>query len=371
MFPIVDVSLLAGATARGHAYGAACAAQIAISVNTYTQTFAAHDISWETARARAMHYLSVISALDASLVDELEGIAQGSGQPLDVILALNCRTEILPASFLGNPADAAPAQDLSECTAMCVSASASENGGAWMAQNWDWVGRQRAALVLLRTVDSAGTAILTLTEAGMLAKIGLNAHGFALGLNIVRSQLDGAQIGLPVHIVLRHLLSCTSIAQARVRLKALGSLGFGASSNVPCADAHGEAVCFEIAPAGWAEHASSTGVVVHTNHFLCESLVPQQAPLTAFVSSPSRLATAEGYAQPRPIGFSHLQTFLRDESDGFLSICRQPNPQLPADTRIESVAGIIISVRERRMWVAPDVPSRVAFEAIDFLTPST
>ena len=200
----------------------------------------------------------------------------------------------------------------------------------------------------------------------MLAKIGLNTHGFALGLNIVRSQLDGAQIGLPVHIVLRHLLSCTSIAQARVRMKALGSLGFGASSNIPCADALGEAVCFEVAPAGWAEHASSSGVVVHTNHFLCESLVAQQAPLTAFVSSPSRLATAAGYAQARPIGLNYLQTFLRDESDGFLSICRQPNPDLPADTRIESVAGIIISARQRRMWIAPDVPSRVNFEAVDF-----
>jgi isopenicillin-N N-acyltransferase like protein len=371
MFPIVDVSHLPSATARGHAYGTQCAAQIAISVNTYTQTFASYGISWETARSRAMRYLGVISALDASLVDELEGIALGSGQPLDAILALNCRTEILPPNFLAKPAQTAPCQDLSECTAMCVSASTSENGGAWMAQNWDWMGRQRAALLLLRTVDSAGTAILTLTEAGMLAKIGLNTHGFALGLNIVRSQLDGAHIGLPVHIVLRHLLSCSAIAQARTRLRALQALGFGASSNIPCADAHGEAVCFEIAPAGWAEHANSAGVVVHTNHFLCESLIPQQAPLSAFVSSPSRLVTAQGYAQMRPLGFTHLQTFLRDESDGFLSICRQPDPDLPADTRIESVAGIIISARERRMWVAPDVPSRVAFEAIDCLTPST
>ena len=75
---------------------------------------------------------------------------------------------------------------------------------------------------------------------------------------------------------------------------------------------------------------------------------------------------AQGYAQARPIDISHLQTFLRDESDGFLSNCRQPNPQLPADTRIESVAGIIIRARERRMWITSGIACCVAFEVIDF-----
>jgi isopenicillin-N N-acyltransferase like protein len=375
MFPIIDVRGTHDARARGIAYGQAAAAQTAYSIATYARLFAFCGISWAQARERALDYLPVIGALDPLLVDELHGIAQGSGQPFDAILALNCRTEILPPSYLDGEAHvadgalaanrAAGIEDWSECTAMCVSAHASFEGHAWFAQNWDWIGRQRAALVILKTEDAQGRRITTLTEAGMLAKIGLNEAGFALGLNIVRSVRDGAAPGVPVHALLRHLLSCDGLVEARVRLQAVEALGFGASSNIPCADASGEVGCFEVAPAGWAELAPTDGVVVHTNHFLCSALLPQQAPLGQVVSSAPRLATASKHAVRAPIGFAALQDFLRDESDGALSICRSPDPSIPVEARIESVAGIIIDPHARQLWIAPDVPSRVEFARVD------
>ena len=380
MFPTIDVLQHSSAHARGLAYGRAAAGQTAHSVATYARLFASCGIPWAEAARRSRAYLPVIEALDASLVDELHGIAEGSGQPIDAILALNCRTEILPASYLddagahdlaANAAAAALAanrsaglQDWSECTAMCVAPEASADGAAWFAQNWDWIGRQRAALVVLKTVDAAGQRITTLTEAGMLAKIGLNEAGFALGLNIVRSLHDGARPGVPVHVLLRHLLSCASVADARERLQAIAALagpGFGSSSNIPCADAPGDVACFEVAPAGWAEVKPANGTIVHTNHFLCEALLPQQAPVGAAVSSAPRLATAARHAARPRLGLVELQAFLRDESDGYLSICRSPNPAWPLESRMESVAGIIIRPRSRQIWIAPDVPSRVAF----------
>jgi len=378
MFPILDISAHTHARDRGIACGRGARDQIAHSVSTYARLFAACGIDWSEASRRSMRYLAVIEALDAALVDELRGIADGSGQPFEAILALNCRTEILPASYLDNAspdlADSARAasaanraaglQDWSECTAMCVAPEASADGQTWFAQNWDWIGRQRAALVVLKTVDAAGRRITTLTEAGMLAKIGLNDAGFALGLNIVRSTIDGERPGVPVHALLRHLLSCASLAEARVRLQAVAALGFGSSSNIPCADAHGEVACFEVAPAGWAELKPTRGTVVHTNHFVCEALLPQQAPVGAAISSAPRLATAANHAGRSRIGMAELQAFLRDESDGYLSICRSPNPAWPIESRMESVAGVIIDTRSRRMWIAPDVPSRVAFDEV-------
>lgn len=357
MFPIIDVSAHASAHARGLAYGRAARPQVAQSISTYMQLFAACGVGWPEAVARARRFQPAIDALDSSLSDEVRGIAEGSEQPLDAILALNCRTEILPASILD-----ANLSDASECTAMCVAPEASANGHAWFAQNWDWLGQQREALVVLKTRDDRGRRIITLTEAGMLAKIGLNDAGFALGLNIVRSRNDGERPGVPVHALLRHLLSCASIAEARVRLRAIEAIGFGSSSNVPCADAVGEVACFEVAPAGWAELRPANGVVVHTNHFLCEALVPHQAPVGAAVSSGSRLETARQHAATPHIGLPELQAFLRDASDGYLSICRSPNPDWPAESRMESVAGIVIDAHARQMWIAPDVPSRVPFQ---------
>ena len=358
------------------------------SRNTYARLFAHCGVDWATACARALNYHPVIEALDPALMREIEGLAEGSGLQVAEVLALNCRTEILPPGFLGDTDIEArqaleanraaglpdwlegskldPAIELGECTAMGVGPQASENGYTWLAQNWDWLGRQRQALVLLHARNSQGTRLLTLTEGGMLAKIGMNQHGFALGLNILRSHDDGARPGVPVHVLLRHLLGFPTVAAVREELGRIGrTLGFGAASNIPCADASGEVACFEVAPAGWAELRPEGGVVVHTNHFVCDSLLSAQAPVGQTLSSLPRLQTARRHADQSPLQLEKLQTFLRDESDGHLSICRSPDPSLPPEGRVESVAGIVMNTTTREMWIAPGVPCRCNFEKVD------
>jgi isopenicillin-N N-acyltransferase-like protein len=389
MFPCIDTLRAASAHERGQMYGQQAKGRIQHSVITYARLFAACGIDWASACECAMRFEPVIEQVDVDLMAELRGMAQGSGQTLGSLMALNCRTEILPPTFFTDEpqlAHAALAANRAaglpdwladapwdgalkdgECTAMGVTAAASQTGQAWLAQNWDWMGRQREALVLLHTQGPSGQSITTLTEAGMLAKIGINQSGFALGLNILRSNRDGTRVGVPVHVLLRHLLDCRSVAHARERLHALQTelgLGFGAASNVPCADAEGQAACFEVSPAGWAEVMPTHGVVVHTNHFVCESLLAEQAPMGPGLSSHNRLSTAGQHALKTPIGQTDLERFLRDESDGFLSICRSPDPSVPPESRVESVAGIVMQTQPPAMWVACDVPSRVAFEAV-------
>ncbi|MFM8575745.1 MAG: C45 family autoproteolytic acyltransferase/hydrolase [Limnohabitans sp.] len=388
MFPSTWIAPGLSGMVRGRQQGQAVRAQALHSRNTYARLFAHCGIDWATACERALAYRPVIEALDPELMQEIGGLAEGSGLGLTEVLALNCRTEILPPGFLGTATVDArlalasnraaglpdwlendaldPAAEDGECTAMVVNPTAAQDGQTWLAQNWDWLGRQRQALVLLETSAPQGTRFITLTEGGMLAKIGMNAHGFALGLNILRSHDDGRRPGVPVHVLLRHLLGFPSVAAVRQELERIGrTLGFGAASNIPCADANGEVACFEVAPAGWAELRPEQGVAVHTNHFVCDSLLGAQAPMGQTLSSQPRLDTAGRHARNVPLGFDALQTFLRDESDGHLSICRSPDPALPPEGRVESVAGIIMNTTTREIWIAPDVPSRCAFEPID------
>lgn len=388
MFPSITLPSGVSGQTRGRLQGQATRLQALHSRNTYARLFAHCGIDWATACERALAYRPVIEALDAELMREIEGLAEGCGLALAEVLALNCRTEILPPGFLGDAGHEAtqalaanraaglpdwldshaldPSAEEGECTAMAVAPSASHNGHAWLAQNWDWLGRQRQALVLLHSHTPQGTPFVTLTEGGMLAKIGMNAHGFALGLNILRSHDDGRRPGVPVHVLLRHLLGLPTLAAVRQALDHIGrTLGFGAASNIPCADASGEVACFEVAPAGWAELRPDHGVVVHTNHFVCDSLLGAQAPMGLTLSSQPRLATAGRHANARPLDRAALESFLRDESDGHLSICRSPDPQLPPEGRVESVAGIVMDTATREIWIAPDVPSRCAFERID------
>jgi len=364
MFPVIE---LAGTAAeRGRRHGALARRQIERSIATYARLFAYCGIDWAGARRRAAGYRETIGAVDPDLVAEIEGIAAGSGRGVDEILALNARTEILPPSYPGDPqADwrriaaanvAAGVPDWAECTAIAVKPSASATGGTLLAQNWDWLGAQRAALVLLRVTEPAGRAYLTLTEAGMLAKIGLNDRGLGVCLNILRSRDDGSRPGIPVHVLLRVLLGCGSVAEA---IDFASGLSFGASSNVLCADATGETAALEFSPRGLHVVRGAGATLCHTNHFLAPGAASAEATLAPSLSSVPRLKRAEAIAaaSPGPIGIADLQRLLRDESDGFLSICRRPDPSLPAEMRLESVASVIMELAAGRMHVAPGVPS--------------
>src|SRR4051812_18807404 len=101
-FPIVDTRSCETPRARGEAYGFQARAQIDRSLATYTMLFASCDISWAEAGRRATAYREVIQWLDPDLMSEIEGIAIGAGLKTADILALNCRTEILPASFFNS-----------------------------------------------------------------------------------------------------------------------------------------------------------------------------------------------------------------------------------------------------------------------------
>ena len=55
---------------------------------------------------------------------------------------------------------------------------------------------------------------------------------------------------------------------------------------------------------------------------------------------------------------------LRDETDGFLSVCRRPDPSLPEEARIESVASVIMELAAGAMHVAPGVPSSMEYRRV-------
>lgn len=383
MFATIDTLDAASASARGLAHGQQAAAAIAHSMQTYARLFAQVGWTWPQVCARALEFESMVAAVDVALVDEVRGIASGSGQSVASIWALNCRSEILPPDFMGEPGLAsawalhenaalgfidwaqqgldAALQD-GECTALLVSGRVSGDGHTYLAQNWDWMGRQRQALRFLRTRDANGRRLVTLTEAGMLGKIGLNECGLALGLNIIRSLDDGSRLGVPIHVLLRHLLSLDSVQALRERLHALRELGFGASSNIPCADASGDVASIEVSPQGWAECPDHDATVAHSNHFLCAPLASRQAPMSPNLSSDLRLATARRHAAAGHVDRVALEAFLRDQSDGEVAVCRSPDPRVALEARVESVAGVIVDLTQRQWWIAPDIPHRCRFE---------
>lgn len=361
MFPVIEIA--GSPFERGRQHGERARSRVERSLANYRALFEHSGLAWNEVQAIAARYARPIRELDAGLYEEIEGIASGAGRSTAELLALNARTEILPPSF---PEKASPewiaamkgGADPGECTAIAVQPSRSATGGALLAQNWDWLGSQRESLVLLRAEKQG---YVTLTEAGMLAKIGLNRHGLGVCLNILRSNADGSSTGVPVHVVLRKLLDCTSVAEAEALAR---RLRHASSSNILCADAAGGAASLELSPAGAGIVRGEDGTLCHTNHFLDPAQLAGAVTPPPSFSTESRLACARRHAASHPrLGLDELQRLLRDESDGLLSICRKPDPTLPWYARVESVASVIMELSRGVMHVAPDVPSRCEYQA--------
>lgn len=352
-FPLIEVS--GGAFERGRRHGEFARARVERSLANYERLFAFNGLAWDEAQRRGLAYRDVIGGFDAALLEEIEGIADGAGRPLAEILALNARTEILPTTFLAGA-------DVGECTAIAVAPRASATGGTLLAQNWDWVGAQREALVLLRVDGDGAPGCLTLTEAGMLAKIGLNAAGLGVCLNILRSVFDGAKPGVPVHVLLRALLKRASVADA---VAFAATLSFGGSSNVLMADRGGEAASLEFSPKGLRVVRPEGATLCHTNHFVHPEAAGWQATQLPNLSTEPRLAKAREHAGARAVhGLEDIKRLLRDESAGLLSICRHPDRSLPPEAQIESVASVIMELERGVMHVAPDIPSRAEYQPV-------
>ncbi len=375
MFPIIEVE--GSARNRGRQHGAQAKARIERSVATYARLFAFCGIDWAGAQKLGAGYRDLIGDLDAELLEEIEGIAAGAGRHVNEILALNSRTEILPPTYPGQPHPerqsiaacnvAGGIPDWGECTSIAIRPAMSTTGTTLLAQNWDWLGSQRDALVLVRSTETDGSTCLTLTEAGMLAKIGLNSHGFGVCLNILRSSDDGSKPGVPVHVLLRALLKRRSVDDA---VAFASKLSFGASSNVLCADAGGKSAALEFSPRGLhvirGEESGMQRALCHTNHFIAAEAAKHQASLAPSLSTYPRLERIETLAGAHRGKYSaeDLQEMLRDESEGFLSICRRPDPAVEREARMETVASVVMDLGEQVMHVAPDVPSMVGYEPV-------
>ena len=194
--------------------------------------------------------------------------------------------------------------------------------------------------------------LFILPLAGSLLMIG---QDYRAKLSLISGERAGVRQLLALD-ALDNLLSAQRDRAAR--------LGFGAGSNIACVDASGDIACFELAPAGWAEWPAVRGRVSHSNHYLSPALQAVQAPMAAALSTQSRLETSCRHGEAAQMDRAGLEAFLRDTGGGYLAVCRHPDPALPPEACVESVAGVMIDATARQMWVAPGVPDTVAFALV-------
>jgi isopenicillin-N N-acyltransferase-like protein len=222
-------------------------------------------------------------------------------------------------------------------------------GGALLAQNWDWHPDLAASTLVWVVRLPSGGWFATLTEAGILAKIGMNSAGLGVCLNLLECSADGGLAGEPIHLLLRRVLSgCASLEDA---LDLLCGAHVSASSAVTVA-VPGEVATVELSPGG----PSVVRGGFHTNHFL----VPPHAGRDTGVEDPA----SSSELRLEVVRREPLRDALRSHAGHPRGVCRHVDESLPWAERTATIASVVMDLAHPALHVAFGQPCTVAYEDV-------
>ncbi|MFC3052902.1 C45 family autoproteolytic acyltransferase/hydolase [Kordiimonas pumila] len=348
--PLIHVS--GGPEERGISYGKQAGDRIAIALDIYREAFGRVGINWAQAMKIAGRFLPAVEKFDADMLAEIKGIAKGSNQPVEAIIAINARTEII--FWRDNELDEKSETDMQEeCTSALALPSATANGHVIHGQNWDWNPKCAACAVVLRIENDNGPDILTFVEAGQLARHGMNGSGLALTVNGLQCDKDCGNIGTPNPLIRRRMLLSNSFAGG---LDAVLNGDISFSHSLTLSHPAGVGSILEATPGETFWLQPENGLLVHANHFKCpvarskildiglrrcpESLYRDQRVLDHMMANHGKIT---------------IDTFKEAFTDTFGTpdaVLRTPKAR-PGGNLSGTVASIIMDTMDRKMWVAP------------------
>jgi len=337
---------------RGFHLGTFEGERIAFTVEAYMRIFqACTGLEHAQVLAVAERYLPVIAEYTPALLQEMRGIASGAGRDLREIVAINARTELLYGGHL-------PA----ECTAVALGPQATVDGGIYLAQNWDWHISLAGGLVLWAIAPSEGRQVLTLTEAGIVGKIGTNEN-LALCVNLLTSDGDSPRPALPMHLILRHILDRATCVSDAVSL--IAALPRSTSCNHLLADRSGTVASVEATPLGQQVLEAQDGWLTHTNHCQGGLLCASDSLVRDYPETLARNQRAQTLLAHMPVDQAMLHTLFCDHATAPGSICRHVQPGSPFLEQQESVASIIFHVGQGVIELADGPPCTHAYRRVN------
>jgi isopenicillin-N N-acyltransferase-like protein len=357
--PLIEIS--GPARERGRQHGEQAREQIERSIAWYREQFTATaSLRWETVVENATRWEPLVEAYLPEALEEIRGIAEGSGFRYEEILALNGRGELSS----GNPFEAGAAEG---CSSYSILPEAAGDGHAYCGQNWDWRSAILDTVVMLRIEQHGLPTILMQVEAGQVGRQGANSAGIGLNANGLGARF-GERLGIPQPYIRRKILNAWDMNEA---LEAVFRSQQSLCTNLLLSHRDGFAIDLETTPGrhGWGY--PKEGVLVHTNHF--RYFVPKQIEGTYRYLSPDSLYRAERIelvlARAGAAGTGEAMRALVREalSDHFGypdSVCNHPNPSDPWWDQNETVASSIVDLTTGEYWIAHGPPCENEYELL-------
>ncbi len=351
-FPLIE--LTGGPRERGRAHGKAAPERIKRGIAMYSESLLKNGVDWKHLEQRAEAMVPVVEKFDPAYVEEMRGIAEGSGQPFAGIMLMNARTEMVAAARQQQSRQHFP----DGCTAALALPEASADGQLLHGQNWDWRAECAETGVVLCIRGGDGPDILTFTEAGGLARSGLNSAGIGLTANALECDRDYQRgAGVPLPFIRRKVLESAYLAEAVGTIFATPKLGSNHMAvSHATADGRAEAFGFECAPDETFWLAPEQGLYVHANHWIADAARArvkdtglQETPCSIYRDKRVRelLAPRRG-----KLTLEDFRSAFFDDWNSPWSVCRPPRPNNRGNL-VATSAMILMRPGEGRLEACP------------------
>jgi isopenicillin-N N-acyltransferase-like protein len=150
--------------------------------------------------------LKVIKSYSSPILDELEGMAEGTGLKLEEVVLITLHEEFYHQGKL-------PAVD--HCTALAAGPPDTRDGSTYVGQNWDWFERLYGRSSVLLWKRPEGPSVLAYSYPGLWIGAGLNSSGIGLVWTSTPSLgISGPRVGIPSYVLIAQLLYQDSLKAA-------------------------------------------------------------------------------------------------------------------------------------------------------------
>lgn len=325
---------------RGRRLGEAWRADILTTWSGYRRFFAHHDLDDALVRDVAERSLAAVADWAPNLADEIAGIAAGAGLQTWEAAALNARSEILARYRPTLPG---------ECS---TSVYLPEVGAARTVQTWDWYEQMTDVKLVWQYEPRPGRTVKTLTEFGLLGKIGVTNQGLGLHFNLLQHDTDGKGDGVPVHVVARRILDeAADLAEAE-EIARSARVSSSVALTVLTYDGRRSSGCvLELSPAGVGRlPVRSDGFLLHTNHFVDPVLAQGERLATVDGDTVARLAELERRADRlRAVGIVERAAGLVQHREDGSALCCHPYGADPVEGRWQTLLTIGLQLDTGRL----------------------
>jgi hypothetical protein len=198
------------------------------------------------------------SFIPQKYIEEMRGIAEGSGISYEKTLQINCAIDRLQSLF---------------CSTVTASGDATKDGDVIFGRNLDFAGRgilHKATVVLVMKPDGE-TPLLSVTWPGLIGVLsGMNGRGVAVATMMIHRFLKKPTPGTPYMILYREALARAHEAADVYDVLAAGKRT--GPNNLMVADAAGTSYVVEFDATRIAKRPAQDGGACGTNYFLSKEL---------------------------------------------------------------------------------------------------